>query len=192
MSSSGRTQPFGRRAFLARGMRAAGALGLWAALAAHTPYRQWTVYRRRHLLILASKTDPEGFRLCRAVAETLAAHLPDSKARPSRAPNFARVASLLGTRQMEVAVVPRDQAAALSAGRLDGAGPIGLLRLFDFGAHVVVARAEFPDEHAYLVVRVLDEHRDSLPAKWAAPAGPDESSLPPHPGALDYLRERNN
>lgn len=115
MSSSGRARPTGRRAFLARGMRAAGALGLWVLLAAHTPYRQWTVYRQRHLLIVASKTDPEGFRLC---------------------------------------------------------------------------REEFPAEHAYLVVRAFDENRERLPAKWAAPAGAGDAPLPPHPGALEYLRHR--
>ena len=190
MSSRIRRSVPSRRAFLTCGLRVAGCLGLWVALAAHTPYRQWTVYRQRHLLILASKTDPEGFKLCQAVAETLAEHLPDSRARPSRAPNFARVASLLGTRQMEVAVLPRGEAAALGAGDLAGSGPFGLLRLFDFGAHVFVSRAEFPDAHAYLVVRALDEHRAQLPVKWAAPAGPDDSSLPPHPGALEYLRER--
>ena len=194
MSSSSRyfsSRRSPRRTFLSRGLRAAGALGLWVALGAHTPYRQWTVYRKRHLLILSSKTDPEGFRLCQAVAETLAEHLPDSKARPSRAPNFARVASLLGTRQMDVALVPRERAATLGAGGASGAGPFELLRLFDFGAHALVSRAEFPEAHAYLLVRTLDEHRERLPVKWAAPAGPGDTAPPPHPGALEYLHHHH-
>ena len=159
-------------------------------LCGHTPYRQWKVYRQRHLLIVASKTDQEGFRLCRALAETLAAHLPDSKARPSRAPNAARVASLLGTGQMDVAVLPRGQATALATDPQDGTEPLRLMLLMNFGAHVLVSRADFPDDHAYQVVRTLDLEREVLPGAGTAPGPFAGSSLPLHPGAREYLRER--
>ncbi len=87
----------GRRGFLRAGLRV-GLLGAAAlALGAHTPYCQWKVYRRRHLLIVASKTDPEAYRTAAALATALAEHLPESKARPSRAPSLERVASLVAS-----------------------------------------------------------------------------------------------
>ena len=48
----------------------------WFVAGAHTPYRQWQVYRRRHLLIGTSKADEPTYPLGQKVAELLATHLP--------------------------------------------------------------------------------------------------------------------
>ena len=186
MSSSGRHT---RRSVL----RAAGRVGLLglAALvtAGHTPYRQWNVYRKRHLLILASKSGPAAVDHARAVAAALAAHLPDSKARSSRAGNLGRLASLIGTKQMDVTVLTRAEVADFAAGRgaFANAEPTDLRALFAFGDHVLVARADFSEAHAYLVVQTLDENRDAL-ALGSLPDGND--GLPLHPGTLAYLEEK--
>ncbi len=182
----------GRRAFLRHGARAAGLFGLWLALGAHTPYRQWKVYRQRHLLILASKTDPEGYHLSQKVAAVLAEALPDSRARPSRAPGPARIASLLGTAQMDVALMPRTEAAALNAGmgRFADTGPVDLRALFSLGPHLLVCRAEFPEAHAYLIVKALDSDRAGLPGNADGVLGEGGQALAPHPGVLVYLKER--
>ncbi len=183
----------GRRAFLKHGARAAGLVGAWLALGAHTPYLRWKVYRQRHLLILASKTDPEGYSLSRKLAEVLAEVLPGSEARPSRAPNPTRVASLLGTAQMDVAVLPRADARALNAGTglFAETGPVELRALCNLNAHVLVSRVAFPDEHAYLIVKSLDTNRALMPGITTEVPGTLEPSLMPHPGALAYLAERD-
>ncbi|NIR30294.1 MAG: hypothetical protein GWN84_13485, partial [Gammaproteobacteria bacterium] len=59
----------------------------------HTPYRQWVVYRQRHLIIATNRADPPSHRLGVQMAAVLAAELPASRARVARAPNAARVAS---------------------------------------------------------------------------------------------------
>lgn len=185
--------PIGRRAFIALGARGA-ALGLaWLAVSAHTPYRQWKVYRKRRLLIVGAKTDPAGYRLTRAVAETLAAQLPDSHARPSRASNTARLASLLRTKQMDVAVLARAEAVALRRGHgtFRDVGPVELRALFALGAHLLVCRADFPEAHAYLLVQTLDQHREALASGDARLPGAAEAlAVPLHAGVLVYLADR--
>lgn len=172
-----------RRAFL---LAAAGVI-----VAGHTPFLQWTVYRKRHLLILGSKADPAGYRLVVAVAETLARDLPDSKARPSRASNERRLASLLATGQMDVAVLTPATAQAIAggAGAFADAGPVDLRLLLRLGDHLLVARADFPEQHAFLVVEALDHARlEGAGAQVALPGA--APPLPVHPGALLYGKER--
>jgi hypothetical protein len=48
--------------------------GAWLLASAHTPYRQWQVYRRRHLLIGCSRTDAPTYPLAQKIVEVLAAH----------------------------------------------------------------------------------------------------------------------
>ncbi len=191
-SRTARRARFGRREFLRAGLRAGllGALGV--ALGAHTPYRQWKVYRRRHLLIVASKTDPEAYETGTALAAALAEHLPESKARPSRAPSLERVASLIATKQMNVAVLTRAQAAALMNGRaaFHKGAPVALRALYATAAHLLVCRADFPAAHAYLVVQTLDRQRAALPLAGARVPDPAQSPVPVHEGALAYLDGR--
>lgn len=183
MCSRSDAAPVGRRAVLG------GALAVvWLVASAHTPYRQWLIYRQRHLLILGTKSEPGGYRLCRAVAETLAAHLPDSRAQPSRAASLARLASLLATGQMDVAVLARAEAAALRAGAgpFAGVGPVDLRALFGLGPYLLVARADFAEAHAYLVVETLDRNRAALGPAARLPRA-EADALPLHPGARAYL-----
>ena len=132
-----------RRAFLAKAGRLALVLGTAGLLSGHTPYRQWVVYRKRHLLILASKQDPQAYGLCRAVAARLAAALPKSRARPSRAGSTERLASLLATGQMEVAVLSPAEVRELRAGEgaAKGAGATDLRLLLELEAgYLLVGR----------------------------------------------------
>ena len=61
-----------RRKFVQAGLIAT----VWFAASAHTPYRQWQVYRQRHLLIGTSKADSPTYPLGQKIAEVLATHLP--------------------------------------------------------------------------------------------------------------------
>ena len=74
-----------------------------AAVGGHTPYGQWTVYRRRNLFIVASRTDEAALALARAVVDGLSLELPESRAKVTRATDPVRIASLLATGQLDVA-----------------------------------------------------------------------------------------
>lgn len=159
---------------------------------AHTPYRQWAIYRKRHLIILTSKTDPPSYPLGKRLANVLAEKLPESKARVARAPHSERIASLISTQQMDLAVMRREEADALMHGRAPFAdrGPIPLRVIIDLGDHVLVCRDDFPDSHAYLIAETLSEHGDELgdvvPTASTGAASSDVG-VPVHAGAAAYF-----
>jgi hypothetical protein len=163
-------------------------LGLTAAAligAAHAPYIQWTIYRRRNLFIVASRTDAAAIALAERLAEVLARELPTSHARYTRATDPVRVASLIATDQIEVAVVSRGEAAEMIAGKgpFAAVGPVPVRLLFDLGAHVLIALATFKQTHAYLLAHTLDHARGRLQIEAGAIGAPQ---VPDHPGALAY------
>jgi len=180
-----------RRAFLGSAL----ALGALTFGSGHTPYRQWSIYRKRYLVILTSRTDAPSFPLGKRVAEVLATYLPSSKARVARAPFTRRIASLISSRQVEVAILARDDAAALFAGRPPFADfePVPLRTLVGLGSHLLVCRDDFPERHAYLVAATLSRNRDRLPVTVSP--GPDQppepdATVPMHPGARAFFAGR--
>ncbi len=180
-----------RRVFL----KSALILGAVVFGSAHTPYRQWKIYRKRYLLILTSRTDAPSYPLGKRVAEVLATHLPSSKARVTRAPHTQRIASLISSKQMEVAILARNDAAALLAGRAPFAeyDPVPLRTLIGLGDHLLVCRDDFPARHAYLLAATLSRNRDELPTTVSpgehGPVDPD-ATVPTHPGALAFFEGR--
>jgi hypothetical protein len=74
-----------RRSALKLGLAGAG----WLLCGAHTPYGQWQVYRRKHLMIGTSKADPPSYPLGRRIVEILVDYLPESSARVTRGPSPA-------------------------------------------------------------------------------------------------------
>lgn len=127
--------------------------------ASHTPYGQWVVYRKAHLLVGCHRADATACALARDAAAHLAQRLPASKARTARAPAATRLASLLATDQLDVAVLTPPEIAGMTAGdgvfSAYGAIDLTTLALFPSG-HALVAHARFPDEHALLVSKALD------------------------------------
>jgi len=165
-----------RRRVLLGGLAALAA----GAAAAHTPYGQWVAYRRKHLLIGCHRESPETYALAQAVAATLADTLPDARARVARAPRPQRLASLLGTGQLELAVLgPRTaEAMTLGAEPFTAYGPLPLTLLAGLrGGFALVAHADFPAGHARQVAHALGD---------AAVAGPaPDTGLAWHAGAAD-------
>lgn len=161
-------------------------LAVWGGASAHTPYRQWQVYRQRHLVIGTSKSDPESYALGKEIAFVLAQHLPESSPRVTRGPDSWRLASLLTTAQLEVVVLSEEEVPALRDGHppFEAFGPTELRTLFWFGTHWLVVRPDLPDRHAWQVVRTLSQHAREFAS--AAPAKPGASPVPVHPGALAY------
>jgi TRAP-type uncharacterized transport system substrate-binding protein len=154
---------------------------------AHTPYGQWTVYRQRNLFIVASRTDTEALNLAQALAASLARELPESHARMTRAADPVRVASLLATGQLDVAIVSRDEAASMlvGSGAYRAVGPVPLRALAELGGHVLVTVESFKARHAYLLAEAVEHLRASLPVA-AATASLQPIQLPVHPGAATY------
>jgi len=159
----------------------------WFLAGAHTPYRQWQVYRRRHLLIGTSKADAPTYPLGQKVAELLATNLPESSARVTRGPDPWRLASLLTTSQLEVALLSSADVAALRDGREPFAafGPTELNALFGFGDYLLVCRPDFPPHHAYQVAQTLAVNGALIPGAHFIDASASPIAL--HPGARAYV-----
>ena len=153
----------------------------WLLCGAHTPYGQWQVYRRRHLLVGTSKADAPTYPLGQRIVEVLASRLPESSARVTRGPSAWRLASLITSGQIELVLLSAADVAALRDGRppFEAFGATRLCTLFAFGAHWLVCRPDFPDRHAYLVVETLATHGDLTlrrpHARPGAQPGPDPS-----------------
>jgi hypothetical protein len=171
-----------RRKFMQAGLIAT----VWLAASGHTPYRQWQVYRRRHLLIGTSKADAPTYPLGQKVAGLLATHLPESSARVTRGPDPWRLASLLTTGQLEVALLSAGDVAALRGGRAPFAafGPTELNALFAFGDYFLVCRPDFPAHHAYQVVQTLTDNASLIAG--ASPLDMRASPVAIHEGARAY------
>ena len=171
--------PLARRALLG------GLLGAtWLLSGGHTPYKQWVVYRKRTLVVGSVRADPPSYALAQRVAAVLLRALPASRARPGRAPTYPRLAGLLATDQLDVAVVERAAAAAMLTGAapFETVGPAPLQTLYDLDSHLLVSNGRFPDRHAWLVSSTLHEHGEAglggLPAADAA--------IPLHPGTRTF------
>lgn len=171
-------------------LRGLGAGTAGALLTAHTPYRQWSIYRKRFLLIHTSREDPAGDVLGDAIADRLLRDLPESRAQVVRGPTDARIASLMSTGQADVAVFSRANAWALyrAAAPFTEYVATPLRVIAENEAHQFVCRDDFPRSHAYLVARALAG--DDGVAGLAIPAreADADGTIPTHPGALAFVR----
>ena len=164
----------------------AAALAVAPAARAHTPYRQWVVYRERHLLIGCHKRDPAAYDRAKAIEAWLAEALPDARARTARAPDAARLASLFATDQLQLGLLRAEEAAAMGAGRDPFApyGAVPLTALAGLGEHLLCAVAGFRDDHGELL---LDALAGGAPA--LRPLPPAGGAPPPHPAAAHWFAD---
>ena len=151
---------------------------------AHTPFNQWVVYRKKHLLIGCHKDDIETYRLAQELVDALSSELPAAKARIARAPTPRRLASLLATEQLDIALLNPDDAMLMAVGEAQFApyGSIDLSTLFLLTDYVLVVRSDFPVKHAWLVAHAL--HEAELGTSVDAATKPP---LPWHKGVSLYL-----
>jgi hypothetical protein len=173
-----------RRRFLA----ACAAVLAAMPAAAHTPFRQWKVFRQRYLLITTSRTDLQGDALGDRFVEVLAQELPDSRAMVSRAIDLQRIASLITTDQANLAILDRGAARALSLGEapFGNYGPFPLQAIVQTDVHVLVCREDVPLHHGYLIAATLMAHSDALGIRI-----PQEGEMTVHPGAAAFARGEN-
>jgi hypothetical protein len=142
---------------------AAGAFAATPA-AAHTPYRQWDIFRKRYLQILTSRTDTAGDGFGDQWVALLRDKLPLSRALVSRARDPMRIASLLKTDQGKLAVLSYPDAHAMFSGRVpfDEYAPMPLQVLLDRGTHLLVTRSDLPLHHGYLITATLLDSAGAL------------------------------
>jgi hypothetical protein len=165
-------------------LKTAAALGAWLLASGHTPYRQWEVYRRKHLLIGANKAEPPTYELGKKIATLLETELPESRARVARAPHAWRLASLLTSDQIQLILLDRDDIDGLRHGRdgFEAFGATELRVLYQFGDYWLVCRPDFPEQHAALVTQVLAEHGMGIAKRQGAPGG--DPPAPAHEGIV--------
>lgn len=169
----------------------------------HSPYRQWVTYRRRRLFILTSAAEEPSFPLGEAIVQVLIAHFPESQAMAARAKDSLEIIKLIGSQQLDVALLLADETrnALEGKGKFRDEGPLPVLKiLFVFGSYLLICRDDFPKQKAYQVAKTLSENENVL--KSAVPAQvlssilsskrdrPMVPSLPFHPGALDFYEGR--
>lgn len=160
-------------------------LASWQKVGAHTPYRQWVVYRKKHLLIGAHRADQATYELAKKLAAVLAHNLPKSKSRVARAPTAQRLASLIGTDQLDVAVLdPADAIGMLNgSGKFEPYGPISIRQLAKIGDRLLVAHERLPAKHAWLIAATLDQTKTIDMRRLDL-----DSDIGWHSGTLQYLR----
>ncbi len=166
-----------------------GAAG--ALLLGHSPYRQWYVFRAKHLVVVTSDGLPGAFALAEAVAGAIAARLPETKALPATARASAEVVRLLRSRQLQVGLIPPADAleALQGKGRFSDDAPVPLRALASLGSYLLVVLDEYPRDKAFRIVRTVAEY----PGSWPLPQKPvlrGQAPIPFHPGALDYYEGR--
>lgn len=147
------------------------ALVTWLLTSGHTPYKQWQVYRRKHLLIGTNKADPPTYALGKNIAALLESELPASRARVARAPHAWRLASLLTSRQIELILLDVGDIQNLSQGKggFEAFGATDLRVLYQFGDYWLVSRPDFPASHAALVTQVFRDHGMSISKRQGVP-----------------------
>ena len=177
-----------RRSFLSLGALASSAVLMPMQLAsAHTPYRFWDVFRKRNMQILTSHDDYIGDETGDVWVATLREKLPLSRAMVSRTQYMTRMASLLKTDQVKIAVLSYQHAQQMFTGKppFEEYAPLQLDILVDNGKYLLVTLPNLPLYHGYLVTTALMEAADKL--QFINP-GQGRFGMAVHAGAQAYYR----
>ena len=164
-------------------------------LAAHSPYRQWEVYRKTRLVIAASASDAGAVALARALAEVFAERLPQSRASFARARDTNDLVRLVASRQLEVVVLREVDAYAAFSGAEPFAdnGRVALRTLAPLGEHLFACIEGVPNAAAYMLVEALAERWGALDAALvqhaSSPKPRQAPRVPLHPGAGEFFRD---
>jgi hypothetical protein len=136
----------------------------FSSVLAHTPYRQWDIFRKRHLQILSSHSDLAADTVADNWVALLAEKLPLSRAMVSRARDVIRLVSLLKTDQSKLAILSYADADAIFNARGPYAEfkPMPLQLMLDDGAFLLVARDNLPLHHGFLIAVTLLEEGKAL------------------------------
>jgi hypothetical protein len=153
---------------------------------AHTPFRFWDVFRKRNLQILTSHADYTGDDFGDNWVAVLRENLPLSRAMVSRAHDMPRIASLLKTNQVKLAVLSYMHARLFFTGAppFEEFAPLPLEILVDNGSYLMVTLPDLPLHHGYLIAAALMTEADKL--KLVNP-GKGQFGMAVHAGAKAFF-----
>lgn len=139
-----------------------GAAGL--LLLGHSPYRQWYAYRAKHLVVVSAESRPGAGDLARAVADAIAAGVPDSKAVAAAVRTTSEVVQLLRSGQLQVGLLPSTDArqALDGTGAFAEDGPVPLRAVAVLGDDLLVVLESYPRAKSRELRRAIAAH----PGKW--------------------------
>lgn len=160
-------------------------------LPGHSPYRQWYVYRARHLVVVTDEARPGALAIASAVASAIVARWPQTKAVPAAAKTPVEVVKLLSTGQLQVGLLPAAMAVAAyeGRGRFADDGRVPLRAVAVLGGDLLVVLESCDRQRAHDLAQALAESRALGPlAEKPLLRGP--APIPFHPGALDYFEGR--
>ncbi len=142
--------------------------------------------RQRYLLIHSYRTDLKTDSLADLIVNSLAATLPEARARVARARDAQRVGSLITTGQAMLAVMSAEDATNLYRGtsQFKGLNPGMIRSLLQNEEFFLVAATDFPTEHAWLVTSALIH--DGVIKNLDLADISANAVIPMHSGALAY------
>tara|TARA_B100000674_G_C37395182_1_gene713706 strand:- start:52 stop:591 length:540 start_codon:yes stop_codon:yes gene_type:complete len=154
---------------------------------AHTPYRQWKVVRKKHLLIYSNREDLKTDELAEQVNKVLKQFLPDAKSMVARGRNYKRIASILTTGQGMLALFKKDQAQNLFNGEYPYKGYSGkhIRVICQIDGYYLLSNTSFKNDHAILVYDTLIDHH-SKTIKIS------DNSIPLHRALIKYESQKSN
>ena len=158
-------------------------IGLLAAagllLLGHSPYRQWYAYRAKHLVVVSAESRPGAGALTQAVAEAIAAGVPDSKAVAAAVHTSSDVVRLLRSGQLQVGLLPSAEArqAFEGSGPFAEEGPVPLRAVAILGDDLLVVLESYPATRSRDLARAIA----ARPGKWPAIVPATFRGAPPIP-----------
>ena len=163
---------------------------------AHTPYKQWAVYRQKHLLIGCHKDVPATYDLSKQIVSHLEGELPAASARVARAPAASRLASLMATDQLNIAILAPELALAMASGSDKFAvyGSIELTTLLAMDGFLLVGHSRLKDHHCWQITKALEpfasqsnSSQSNASQSNASQSNASKPALPWHKGSELYL-----
>lgn len=134
-------------------------IGLAFLLCGHAPWGQHEVYRQMHMLVMCSKTDHGAFEFTKDLVFVLDEYLPEAKARAARARDTERLADLLITNQIPLAIISNELLETLTKSNSDIFQ--NLLEtsktLYTFSDMVLIVNHDFPKKHMKVIINSLSE-----------------------------------
>ncbi len=155
---------------------------------AHSPWGQYAVYRKKHLLVLSTRDDADSYSYSKLLVDAINKSAPEASARPARAINLERAYNLLRTDQFQFALLSRANIQSMRAatGTFAGRPSVDLKTIYQFDHLEFAVVADFPDELVAIVTDAVLSHIATLPG--ALPPAEVLKSETLHRGARDAIK----
>ncbi len=136
---------------------------------AHSPWGQYAVYRKKHLLVLSTRDDEGTYPFSKLLVNAINNTAPEAKARPARAKDLNRAYDLLRTDQFQFALLSRTNVNAMrsATGPYSGGERVDLKTIYCFEELEFVVRADFPANLVAIVTHAVLSNLETLPGALA-------------------------